>query len=209
MSDEKALQVLSSQHESRVKLLAEILKLYIHLLLVIAIAIFACLGLLVKLADADIDLQIPPCPNASLTVQVLSGFLMLAPLFILAWIAGHLFLRWNYFVVVEEMDCISSMLAKEMNLSGDDEKRLKHDYFLRAYAKPWWFKPLYGMLGAPVVAAYLLLGWLVVSEWGGTRGIVYGSFLAVAFLWCLVLAPWGYRRIERRRSALQGDRSAR
>ena len=131
--------------------------MYFRILLVFAIALFACISAILKFDIKVIDIQ----KNA----------LLLSPYLVLSWFAGYLFLYWNYEVVITEMDCIAHKLQRLVGI--EEESLLSHKKFLDCYTligskQRKWLKLkyfLYVVIGMPALITYVYLTYSVTKKY--------------------------------------------
>jgi hypothetical protein len=180
IGNEDKANILTEQYKCRTQLLTEILKMYFHLLLVFAIALFACINALTRLEGKEISV-----------IQDIIGYAyMLSPFVILSWMAGYLFLYWNYESVITEMDSIAKEL--ESFIGNLKSSLLSHNHFLKSYTGIRFvgmkiFKSiyvLYILIALPVLFSYAYFGYL-----GFEKCMAKHPSVASLYLFGLIFGP--------------------
>ena len=177
------VSAITELYKSKTQLLNEILKMYFRLLLVFAIAIFACV-------EAVSNLGAVQCKDAQ---DMLFYMYLIGPYFILSWFAGYLFLYWNYEVVIDEMDGIAAEIENSVKLKGTGI--LGHNAHLNRYAEiSFLFIPfiksiyvLYIIIGLPAIFAYIYFGTLGFDKCPDIYKIPYLLGLIVGPIFCMLV----------------------
>lgn len=175
--------VITELYKSKAQLLNEILKMYFRMLLVFAIAIFACVKAVTSLGAVQ----------SELAQDLLASMFLIAPYFILSWFAGYLFLYWNYEVVIDEMDGIAVEIGNSVKLKKPGI--LGHKAYLNRYAEiSFLYLPLiksiyvlYIIIGLPAIFAYIYFGKLGFDKCEASYQIPYLLGLIIGPIFCMLV----------------------